>query len=123
FVCEPRHLSQVAPELDRRSALAPRDGGHRCRDHRSPPPTPPVGRPSVSLGAHQFEIYAVQAHLPRKMKGKVSYFGIFFGDFTPDFLSKFWVYGITINGHHYGSSVPPKWPRGVPGMGMTHQLF
>ena len=77
----------------------------------------------MSWAAHQFEIYAVQAHLPRKMKGKVSYFGIFFGDFTPDFLSKFWVYGITINGHHYGSTVPHKWHRGWPGMGITHTLF
>lgn len=77
----------------------------------------------MSWAAHQFEIYAVQAHLPRKMRGKVSFFGIFFGDFTPDFLSKFWVYGITINGHHYGSTVPHKWHRGWPGMGITHTLF
>ena len=67
----------------------------------------------MSWAAHQFETYAVQAHLPKKMRGKVSFFGIFLGDFTPDFLSKFWVYGITINGHHYGSSVPQKWHRAI----------
>jgi hypothetical protein len=55
----------------------------------------------VSWAAHQFEVYAVQAHLPKKMRGKVSFFGIYLGDFVPDFLSKFWVYGITINGKHY----------------------
>jgi membrane-bound metal-dependent hydrolase YbcI (DUF457 family) len=77
----------------------------------------------VSWGAHQFEIYAVQAHLPKKMRGKVSFFGIWLGDFTPDFLSKFWVYGITIGDTHYGSSVPHKWHRGWPGMGFTHTLF
>ena len=77
----------------------------------------------MSWAAHQFETYAVQAHLPKKMRGKVSFFGIFLGDFTPDFLSKFWVYGITINGHHYGSSVPQKWHRGWPGMGPTHTVF
>ena len=77
----------------------------------------------MSWAAHQFEVYAVQAHLPKKMRGKVSFWGIFLGDFTPDFLSKFWVYGITINGHHYGAEVPHKWHRGWPGMGFTHTLF
>jgi membrane-bound metal-dependent hydrolase YbcI (DUF457 family) len=77
----------------------------------------------MSWAAHQFEIYAVQAHLPKKMKGKVSFFGIFLGDFTPDFLSKFWVYGITIGGHHYGAESPHQWHRGWPGMGFTHTLF
>jgi hypothetical protein len=77
----------------------------------------------VSWAAHQFEIYAVQAHLPKKMQRKVSFWGIWLGDFTPDFLSKFWVYGITIGGHHYGASVPQRWHRGWPGMGFTHTLF
>jgi len=77
----------------------------------------------MSWAAHQFEIYAVQAHLPKKMRGKVSFWGIFLGDFTPDFLSKFWVYGITIGGHHYGAESPHQWHRGWPGMGFTHTLF
>jgi hypothetical protein len=77
----------------------------------------------MSWAAHQFEIYAVQAHLPRKMRGKVSFFGIFLGDFTPDFLSKFWVYGITIGGVRYGADSPHQWHRGWPGMGFTHTLF
>ena len=81
------------------------------------------GAPTMSWAAHQFEVYAVQAHLPKKMRGKVSFWGIFLGDFTPDFLSKFWVYGITINGRHYGAEVPHKWHRGWPGMGVTHTLF
>ena len=49
----------------------------------------------MSWAAHQFEVYAVQAHLPQKMRGKVRFWGIWLGDFTPDFLAKFWVYGIT----------------------------
>ncbi|MGH9185921.1 MAG: metal-dependent hydrolase [Acidimicrobiales bacterium] len=77
----------------------------------------------MSWAAHQFEIYAVQAHLPKKMRGKVSFFGILLGDFTPDFLSKFWVYGITIGDRHYGATVPQQWHRGWPGMGPTHTLF
>jgi len=77
----------------------------------------------VSWAAHQFEIYAVENHAPKKLAGKLSFFAIFLGDFTPDFLAKFWVYGITINGHHYGAGVPWKWQRGWPGMGPTHTLF
>ena len=77
----------------------------------------------MSWAAHQFEVYAIQAHLPKKMIGKVSFWGIFLGDFTPDFLSKFWVYGITIGGTHYGADEPHRWHRGWPGMGLTHTLF
>jgi len=77
----------------------------------------------VSWAAHQFEVYAVEAHLPKKMVGQVSWFAIFFGDFTPDFLAKFWVYGVTINGHHFGASKPDQWHRGWPGMGISHTLF
>ncbi len=74
----------------------------------------------MSWAAHQFEVYAIQAHLPKRMRGKVSFFGIWLGDFMPDFLSKFWVYGITVNGQHYGSLIPHQWHRGWPGMGLTH---
>lgn len=77
----------------------------------------------MSWAAHQFEVYAVQAHLPKRLRGRISFFAIFLGDFTPDFLAKFWVYGVTINGHHYGASEPYRWHRGWPGMGFTHTLF
>ena len=50
----------------------------------------------MSWAAHQFEVYAVEAHLPKKMVGQISWFAIFFGDFTPDFLAKFWVYGFNL---------------------------
>ena len=48
----------------------------------------------MSWAAHQFETYAVMAHLPKKMRGKVSYFAVYLGDFVPDFLAKFWVYEV-----------------------------
>jgi hypothetical protein len=76
----------------------------------------------MSWAAHQFETYAVMAHLPKKMRGKVSYWGVYLGDFFPDFLAKFWVYGITINGKRYGAAIPQQWHRGWPGMGFTHTL-
>jgi membrane-bound metal-dependent hydrolase YbcI (DUF457 family) len=57
------------------------------------------------------------------MRGKVSWWAIFVGDFTPDFLAKFWVYGVTINGVHYGASKPYQFHRGWPGLGISHTLF
>jgi membrane-bound metal-dependent hydrolase YbcI (DUF457 family) len=77
----------------------------------------------VSWAAHQFEVYAVQAHLPKKMVAEVSWFAIFFGDFTPDFLAKFWVYGFNFHGRHFGATKPYQWHRGWPGMGISHTLF
>jgi membrane-bound metal-dependent hydrolase YbcI (DUF457 family) len=76
----------------------------------------------VSWAAHQFEVYLVHAHLPRRMRGGVSFWAVAAGDFLPDFLSKFWVYGVTIGGTHYGASVPHQWHRGWPGMGVTHTV-
>ncbi len=77
----------------------------------------------MSWAAHQFEIYAVENHLPKRLRGKISFFAIFLGDFTPDFFAKFWVYGFTINGTHYGATNPHRWHRGWPGMGFTHTVF
>ena len=76
----------------------------------------------MSWAAHQFEVYLVHAHLPRRMRGGVSFWAVAAGDFLPDFLSKFWVYGVTIGGTHYGASVPHQWHRGWPGMGVTHTV-
>jgi hypothetical protein len=76
----------------------------------------------MSWAAHQFEVYVLHAHLPRPMKGKVSFWAIAAGDFLPDFLSKFWVYGVDIGDHHLGASVPHQWHRGWPGMGITHTV-
>ena len=64
----------------------------------------------------------MHAHLPRRMRGGVSFWAVAAGDFLPDFLSKFWVYGITIGERHYGASVPHQWHRGWPGMGVTHTV-
>ena len=77
---------------------------------------------AVSWAAHQFEVYLVHAHLPRRMRGGVSFWAVAAGDFLPDFLSKFWVYGFTIGERHYGASVPHQWHRGWPGMGVTHTV-
>ncbi len=77
----------------------------------------------MSWAAHQFEIYAGENHLPKRLQGKVSFFAIYLGDFMPDFLAKFWVYGFTIGGTHYGATNPHRRHRGWPGMGFTHTAF
>ena len=75
----------------------------------------------VSWAAHQFEVYLVHAHLPRRMRGGVSFWAVAAGDFLPDFLSKFWVYGVTIGGTHYGASVPHQWLRLAGHGGHAHR--
>ena len=54
----------------------------------------------------------VRAKRPAEVRTAVSFRT---GDFTPDFLAKFWVYGITIKGVHYGAARPYEWHRGWPG--------
>ncbi|MEO5678633.1 MAG: metal-dependent hydrolase [Acidimicrobiales bacterium] len=76
----------------------------------------------MSWGAHQFETYAIQAHLPKRWQLKVSYLAIVIGDQLPDFIAKFWVYGFNLNGRHYGAKVPQQFHRGWPGAGWSHSL-
>ncbi|MGQ0435016.1 MAG: metal-dependent hydrolase [Microthrixaceae bacterium] len=76
----------------------------------------------MSWAAHQFETYAIQAHLPKRWVGRVSYLAIVAGDQTPDFVAKFWVYGFDVGGKHYGATEPYKFHRGWPGAGFSHSL-
>lgn len=76
----------------------------------------------MSWAAHQFETYAIQAHLPKRWVGRVSYLAIVAGDQTPDFVAKFWVYGFNVGGKHYGATEPYKFHRGWPGAGFSHSL-
>ncbi len=76
----------------------------------------------MSWAAHQFETYAIQAHLPKRWAGRISYLALVAGDQTPDFVAKFWVYGFDIGGRHYGASEPYKFHRGWPGAGFSHSL-
>lgn len=76
----------------------------------------------MSWAAHQFETYAIQAHLPKKWVLSVSYLAIVAGDQIPDFVAKFWVYGVTIGGVHYGADEPYKFHRGWPGAGFSHSI-
>jgi membrane-bound metal-dependent hydrolase YbcI (DUF457 family) len=76
----------------------------------------------MSWAAHQFETYAIQAHLPKRWALSISYLAIVAGDQLPDFVAKFWVYGVDIGGVHYGAEEPYKFHRGWPGAGFSHSL-
>lgn len=76
----------------------------------------------MSWAAHQFETYAIEAHLPKRWQGRVSFLGIVAGDQLPDFVAKFWTYGVTIGGTHYGADVPHEFHRGWPGAGFSHSF-
>jgi membrane-bound metal-dependent hydrolase YbcI (DUF457 family) len=52
----------------------------------------------------------------------VSFLAIVAGDQLPDFVAKFWTYGVTINGVHYGASEPSQFHRGWPGAGFSHSI-
>ena len=60
----------------------------------------------MSWAAHQFEYYAVQAHLPKKWLGRISFLGLVAGDQTCDFVGKLWTYGFDVGGVHYGPDQP-----------------
>jgi membrane-bound metal-dependent hydrolase YbcI (DUF457 family) len=75
----------------------------------------------VSWAAHQFEGIALQREVGGRFR--ISYLGIVAGDQIPDFIAKFWTYGFTINGHHYGASNPARWQRGWPGVGWGHSVI
>lgn len=74
----------------------------------------------MSWAAHQFEGYVLQRHLGERFA--ISYLAIVAGDTAPDFFAKLWVYGVTVNGVHYGASDPADFHRSWPGAGFTHSL-
>jgi membrane-bound metal-dependent hydrolase YbcI (DUF457 family) len=75
----------------------------------------------MSWAAHQFEGYVLQRHFGERFG--VSYLGIVAGDALPDFVAKAWVYGVTIDGHHYGAAHPADFHRSWPGAGFSHSLL
>ena len=74
----------------------------------------------MSWAAHQFEGYLLQRHLGERFD--ISYLAIVAGDAAPDFFAKAWVYGVTIDGRHFGAADPSSFHRSWPGAGFTHSL-
>ena len=75
----------------------------------------------MSWAAHQFEGVVLQREVGQRFR--ISYLAIVAGDQLPDFVAKFWTYGLTINGHHYGAANPARWQRGWPGVGFAHSII
>lgn len=72
----------------------------------------------MSWAAHDLEPYILQRHLGKRL----SLVPVLIGSYSPDLLTKWFVYGISIGGHHIGASNPPEFHRSWPGMGPTHSL-
>jgi membrane-bound metal-dependent hydrolase YbcI (DUF457 family) len=72
----------------------------------------------VSWAAHDLEPYAFQRHFGRR----VAFVPLLIGSYSPDMLSKWFVYGIEIFGVELKADNPVQFHRGWPGVGFTHSL-
>jgi hypothetical protein len=73
----------------------------------------------VSWAAHDLEPYAIQKHTGLK----VAFIPLLIGSYSPDMMSKWFVYGIHIGGWDLKASDPVQFHRGWPGVGFTHSLL
>ena len=73
---------------------------------------------AMSWAAHDLEPYAIQKHLGVK----VAFVPLLIGSYSPDILSKWFVYGIDVLGIKLRADDPEQFHRGWPGVGFTHSL-
>jgi membrane-bound metal-dependent hydrolase YbcI (DUF457 family) len=72
----------------------------------------------MSWAAHDLEPYAIQRHLGRR----VAIVPLLIGSYSPDFATKWFVYGINSFGVDVGAKNPAEFHRGWPGVGFLHSL-
>jgi hypothetical protein len=72
----------------------------------------------VSWAAHDVEPYVIQRHFGVK----VAFVPLLVGSYSPDILSKWFVYGINVLGVEFKADNPVQFHRGWPGVGFTHSL-
>ena len=77
------------------------------------PPPPPM-----SWAAHDLEPYVIQKHMGKK----VAFVPLLIGSYSPDLLSKWFVYGVGLAGWELKADNPAQFHRGWPGVGFTHSL-
>jgi membrane-bound metal-dependent hydrolase YbcI (DUF457 family) len=70
----------------------------------------------VSWAAHDFEPYAIQRHLGKR----VTMLPLYMGSLGPDLLTKWYVYGVNLFGIEIKADDPALFHRGFPGAGFTH---
>jgi membrane-bound metal-dependent hydrolase YbcI (DUF457 family) len=73
----------------------------------------------MSWATHDLEPYVIQRHLGLK----VAIVPLLIGSYSPDLLSKWFVYGIDVFGLHLEATDPAQFHRGWPGVGFTHSLL
>ena len=72
----------------------------------------------MSWATHELEPYFIQRHLGRR----VSFAAVLLGSWSPDLLTKWFVYGIEVAGVHIQAANPSDFHRTWPGAGFTHSL-
>jgi hypothetical protein len=73
----------------------------------------------VSWAAHDLEPYAIQRH----WHWKLAFVPLLLGSYSPDLMTKWYVYGIRIGGLELKADDPAQFHRGWPGLGFTHSLL
>ena len=73
----------------------------------------------MSWAAHDLEPYAIQKHT----KLKLAFVPLLIGSYSPDMMTKWFVYGIHLGPWDLKASDPAKFHRGWPGFGFTHSLI
>ena len=72
----------------------------------------------MSWAAHDLEPYVIQKHMGKK----VAFVPLLIGSYSPDLLSKWFVYGVGLAGWELKADNPAQFHRGWPGVGFTHSL-
>ena len=72
----------------------------------------------MSWAAHDLEPYAFQRHL----KLKLAFVPLLIGSYSPDMMTKWFVYGIRLGPWELKASDPAQFHRGWPGFGFTHSF-
>ena len=73
----------------------------------------------MSWATHDLEPYVLQ----RKLGLAVAIVPLLIGSYSPDILTKWFVYGVDLFGTTLQASDPADFHRGWPGVGFTHSLF
>ena len=73
----------------------------------------------MSWAAHDLEPYAIQRH----MRLRVAFVPLLLGSYSPDMMSKWFVYGIHLGPWELKAHNPAQFHRGWPGLGFTHSLL
>src|SRR5262249_46139856 len=73
----------------------------------------------VSWAAHDLEPYAIQRHV----RLRIAFVPLLLGSYSPDMMSKWFVYGIHVGHVKLKAHNAAQFHRGWPGLGFTHSLI